>query len=153
MLRVHIANRQQVVPIDRGFVRQLVRAAAPGEWGQAAVSVAIVDDAQIARLNQEFLGAPGPTDVLAFPLGDDDTTDSPTIGEVVVSAERAAAEAASRRLRPEEELALYVVHGVLHLAGHDDHDAKGRRAMRARESEVLARFGMRRDAPGRSKVS
>jgi len=144
MLNVAIADRQSALKLNRALIRKLARAAGPEHWSHSAVSIAVVDDAAITDLNSRYLGKARPTDVLAFPLDDVDASDRPLIGEVVVSAERAAEEAAARGLRPEEELALYVVHGILHLCGYDDHDAAGRRAMRAREAEILAAFGLRR---------
>ncbi len=94
------------------------------------LSIAIVDDAAIAGLNQRFLGHAGPTDVIAFPLGDG-------LGEIIVNAERACAVARRFCRRPDDELALYLVHGLLHFAGHDDRTPAQRRAMRAAERRVL----------------
>ena len=146
MLHVAFSNRQRLLKPDRPLLRRLCRAAAPEEWDGCELAVTLVDDAEIAEMNWGFLGEDGPTDVLAFPLEGPDGSERPVVGEVVVSAERALAEAAARGLEPREELALYVVHGVLHLAGHDDHDAGQRARMQEREREVLAAEGLRRDA-------
>lgn len=146
MLKVSFADRQNSIQPDRLLLRRLCRAAAPAEWKGCELSVAFVDDAEIAAMNREFLGEDGPTDVLAFPLGGPDGSDRHVVGEVVVSAERAKVEAEARGLQPCEELALYVVHGVLHLAGFDDHDPKAKREMRDREREMLAKENLRRDA-------
>jgi len=141
MVDVSITNRQNILPVDRRRIRELVRASAPEEWVNAALSVVLVADEEIRALNARFLKRAQATDVLAFPLDGPDASDRPMVGEVVVSAERAVEEAERREVRPEVELALYVVHGVLHLAGFDDHSPENRRAMRAREAEILARFG------------
>jgi probable rRNA maturation factor len=97
------------------------------------LSIALVDDATIAALNQQFLNHAGPTDVISFDLGDD-------LGEIIVSAERAVIVARRHRLPPHAELALYLVHGLLHLAGLDDRTPAQRRSMRRAEKLVLGRL-------------
>lgn len=146
MLKVSFTNEQDALKPDKPLLRRLCRAAAPEAWRDCELSVVLVTDARIAEINGQFLGEPRPTDVLAFPLDGPDGSDRPLAGEVVVSAERAKAEAEARGLSPGEELALYVVHGVLHLAGYDDHDPASRRGMRKREAEILAAECLRRDA-------
>lgn len=94
------------------------------------LSVALVDDNAIAAINQQFLNHTGPTDVISFDLGDG-------LGEIVVSAERAVIVAKQLRCSPSDELALYLVHGLLHLAGLDDRTPAQRRAMRAAERRCL----------------
>jgi len=94
------------------------------------LSVAIVDDDAIAAINQQFLNHAGPTDVISFDLGDG-------LSEIIVSAERAVIVARQLRRPPAAELALYLVHGLLHLAGLDDRTRTQRRAMRAAERRVL----------------
>ena len=94
------------------------------------LSVALVDDATIATVNWQFLRHTGPTDVISFDLGEG-------LVEIVVSAERAVIVARKLRRRPHDELALYLVHGLLHLAGYDDHTPAQRRAMRAAENCCL----------------
>ena len=97
------------------------------------LSIALVDDAAIAAINQQFLHHAGPTDVISFNLGDG-------LGEIVVSAERAVIVARQLRRPPAAELALYLVHGLLHIAGYDDHTPAQRRAMRTAERRVLRQF-------------
>jgi probable rRNA maturation factor len=120
-------------------VGEAVRAAlAHGGRADAAVSVVFVTDAELARLHAEHLGDPSPTDVMAFDLG---TAGGGPAGEVYVSVERARAVARARDLAPELELALYVVHGVLHLCGFDDRSGPDRARMRRAERTVLASIG------------
>jgi probable rRNA maturation factor len=97
-----------------------------------------VSDAELARLHAEHLDDPSPTDVMAFDLGEEGGGPA---GEVYVSVERARAVARERELAPEAELLLYVVHGCLHLCGHDDHEPRARARMRAAERAVLTRLG------------
>jgi probable rRNA maturation factor len=106
----------------------------------AVLEVALVDDATIARLNRRFLRHRGPTDVITFPSGDADT-----LGEVVISVDRARVQARryGHALRP--EVALLLVHGILHLRGFDDYRPRDRATMQARADAILARtIGRRR---------
>jgi probable rRNA maturation factor len=95
---------------------------------------AVVSDAAIRDLNRRSLGHDWTTDVLSFPMGDEEGC---LRGEVVLSADTARQEAARRNVDPYHELMLYAVHGVLHLLGHDDHAPRERRRMRRAEREVL----------------
>lgn len=108
-----------------------------------AISVAIVDDATIHRLNAQFLQHDEATDVLSFVL---ERRPGYLEGEVVASGDTAARTAARMGWPADDELLLYVVHGVLHLVGYDDLDEGPRQAMRRRETEVLAQLGL--TAPG-----
>ena len=94
------------------------------------MTVALVDDRTMARLHEQFLGKKGPTDVLSFPDG-----------EIVVSGDTALREARSRGVEPLHELVLYVVHGALHLDGHDDRKPKDRSRMRDAERRILRKLG------------
>ncbi len=101
-------------------------------------------------LHRAHLGIDAPTDVLAFDLRDDPA--APAVeGEVVVSGETAARQAPRFGVTPARELLRYVAHGVLHLVGHDDHDAAGRRRMRRAENRVLARIRLARRGGGSSR--
>ena len=112
---------------------------------RASISIALVDDATIQRVNRRHLGHDWPTDVISFPLSEPGRPD--LAGELVVSAEMAAATARRGGVDPWAELALYVVHGLLHLCGYDDRAAADVDAMRRRESEILAREGLTNTFP------
>jgi probable rRNA maturation factor len=138
--KIDIANQQKLLPVDRSRLRAVVRAILAEEFaGKATISVAIVDDEAIAKLNEEFLGHEGPADVLSFVL---EKTDDQLDGEVVVSAETAQRVAPRFGWSPWEELLLYVIHGTLHLIGYDDATPKQRASMRRRETDFLARFSI-----------
>ncbi len=125
--------------LSEAEVRTVVEAAlAHGGRPELAVAVVFVSDAELAQLHAAHLGDPSPTDVMAFDLGADGGGAG---GELYVSVERARAEARQRDLPPERELALYVVHGCLHLCGHDDHRPGPRARMRDAERVVLTRLG------------
>ena len=109
--------------------------------GKTTISVAVVDDAAISKLNEEFLRPPGPTDVLSFLL---ERGDEFLDGEVVVSAETALRMAPRYGWSAGEELLLYVIHGTLHLAGYDDATPQQRAMMRSRESEIWPVWASRR---------
>ncbi len=108
---------------------------------RGTVSVAVVDDEEIRKIHREFLGVDEATDVLSFRLDSAcPGTHDDTLGEIVVSAETALREARKRGLPPERELALYAIHGALHLVGWDDLTAKDRRQMRLMERKYLSRL-------------
>jgi probable rRNA maturation factor len=98
---------------------------------QATLSVAIVSDAIIAKLNARYHNTPGPTDILSFDYGEGQ-------GELIISVEHAVAQANRFRTTPARELVLYVVHGILHLHGYNDHKLPDRRRMRAAERRLMA---------------
>ena len=109
-----------------------------GERGALGLSVVFVDDAALSALHGRFLGDESPTDVMSFDLGED--TPGPG-GELYVSVERAVARAEERQVPLGRELALYVVHGALHLCGYDDHEPADRAVMRGAEAKVMSTLG------------
>jgi probable rRNA maturation factor len=119
---------------------RLARHLAQRRGGPVAVTLALLSDAEIATLHRRFLGKRGPTDVLSFPLSA--PWERTLVGEVAVGVETARREAASRGHAPYHELMLYVAHGLLHLAGHDDATAAGRARMRQAEREALEAAGL-----------
>jgi probable rRNA maturation factor len=106
------------------------------------LSVAFLTDKALAGIHEQFMDDPTPTDVITFP-----SEDETLAGEICVSVDRAAAEAAQRRQPFARELTLYLVHGWLHLAGLDDLTAKGRQAMRLSERRLLAAVARTRAQP------
>lgn len=110
------------------------------------LTLLLVDDATIAELNREHLGGDGPTDVLAFPI------DTPTeaggevpavLGDVVLCpavARRQAEQSADGPADPAAEMDMLLVHGILHLLGHDHAEEGERSAMFHRTDELLAEF-------------
>jgi probable rRNA maturation factor len=141
MGRVSIASPQEAVAIDRRRLREIVQAVLDGEGeADAEISLAFVDNPTIHRLNQRYLQHDEPTDVLSFPLSEPGT--KRLAGELVIGAEVARDQAAARGHDVQAELALYVIHGLLHLCGHDDHTPAAVRAMRQRERHYLALLGL-----------
>jgi probable rRNA maturation factor len=97
------------------------------------ISIAFLTDDALARIHAEFLGDASPTDVITFPA---DPT-SGLAGEICVSVDQAAMQAARRGIAFARELTLYLVHGWLHLCGYDDHSETDRRTMRRMERRLL----------------
>jgi probable rRNA maturation factor len=140
---LEIDVRQRLIRLARARIERAVaaaRALKPRRTG--ALSIALVDDRAIRRLHRDHMGLDSATDVLAFPL---DGSPGGLLGEVVASAETARREAAARGLAPADELLLYVVHGLLHLLGFDDHAPAKRRRMRAAERRALRAAGVSRN--------
>jgi probable rRNA maturation factor len=108
--------------------------------------VTVVGDRQIRRLHGRYLGVRRATDVLAFNL--EGPGPSRLLGEVVISADTAARQAARLGLTLALEMDLLLVHGVLHLVGYDDHDPREARLMHEREYQILSR-SRRRPPPAR----
>jgi len=143
---VLISDSQAAIELDAESVRALVAFVleAEGAPEPIEVSVAIVDDAAIAALNARHLDRAEPTDVLAFPMDEAPAGGPPSpagalLGDVVVSSERAVAYCREHGGNPVEEVALYLVHGLLHLLGYEDVAAPERARMRARERALLQR--------------
>jgi probable rRNA maturation factor len=139
-MRVQICNRQKSLELPAEQVRRLLRTGLEQEGADAELSVALVEEQEMKRLNRRFTAREGSTDVLAFPYG---VEDGVLHGEIVVNADRAIREAAERPHDAEDELLLYVAHGLLHLLGYGDHEAEERETMRRREAEMLAAVGRR----------
>ena len=105
------------------------------------LSVAIVGDRKMAELHETYMGIAGPTDVLTFEL-DHDARGRVTAGEVVVCVPHAARLARAARVPLRDELLLYALHGMLHLAGFDDRTGRDFAAMHQREDDILQRLGV-----------
>ena len=138
-----VDDRQRRVPVPlRALTRAAARALrAMGREG-GGVDIAIVDDAEIRRLNRVFRGVARRTDVLAFPL---EVADAPgaLVGQIVISAETARRQARRLGVPLALELELLVTHGILHLVGYDDRDPTEAHLMHRREREILSSTGAR----------
>ncbi len=141
MPKISIASPQEMIPLDRGRLREVARTVLAGEGiKDYEISLAFVDNPTIHRLNKQFLDHDEPTDVLSFPLSDPGA--KKLAGELVIGVEVAREQAAARAHDVHAELALYTIHGLLHLCGHDDKSAQTTKAMRARERHYLAELGL-----------
>ena len=125
---------------EDGFRQRAGAVLAAASATEAELSVALVDDATIARLNQAYRGKSGPTDVLSFSLveGDHGEHRGAMLGDVVIAMPTAARQARELGHDLDEELLRLLIHGVLHLLGFDHEEEEEARAMEAREREVRA---------------
>jgi probable rRNA maturation factor len=158
---VFAADEQSAAPVALERWSALARSVleSRGIKGEAEVSLLFVDEDAIAALNERFLDRPGPTDVLAFPVEDDplppgrfpdmggtgpgsDVADEPPLllGDVVVCPAVAERNAKERAIAYDDEIALLVVHGLLHLLGMDHVIDAEAEAMEALERTLLAAF-------------
>lgn len=113
--------------------RGLVRKALP-----AVIEASLVDDETIARVHLEFMDVPGPTDVITFPYGD--------LGEILISVETAARQAREYERETSQEVSLYLIHGILHLAGYDDQEDEEAVEMARLQEELLTQYGKGMDS-------
>jgi probable rRNA maturation factor len=165
-IAVFVADEQTAHPVDN--IRWVLLAhnvlEAEGVGGDAELSVLFVDEESIADLNKRFLGKEGPTDVLAFPIDEEppesgrspdsggsgpgylptEPADLPLLlGDVVICPAVAQRNAPHHAGTYDDELALLLVHGILHLMGRDHGDDEEAEAMEARERDLLERFHKR----------
>ena len=107
------------------------------------LSIILTNDARLHELNLNYLGVDAPTDVLSFPASETDPeTGAPYIGDILISVPRARAQAEAAGHPLESEVQLLVVHGVLHLLGHDHAEAKEKDRMCKAQAEILAQLGL-----------
>lgn len=139
--------------VDLGRWQQLAESALLTEGASGELTLTFIDRDDIAELNAEHMGKTGPTDVLSFPLDDEPmiTPDGEVIpallGDVVLSPAVAGGQFADHAGSYEDELALLVVHGVLHILGHDHGEPAEAATMRSRELALLTEHHWRGSAP------
>lgn len=151
--KIYITNDQKKLPFPpplRQLVRQAVREALAREEfdAPAEVSVTLVDNEAIHALNREYRKVDRPTDVLSFPMFDEDFEDGERVvlGDIVLSLEKAASQAEEYGHSLEREVAFLVVHSVLHLLGYDHEEGRAAESeMFARQEAVLSAMGLARN--------
>ena len=133
---IHIINRQRRFPIDRAAVKALITRVLEGECcgKECRLSVCFVADAAMQRLNARFHHRDEPTDVVAFVLSSDKAM---LFADIVVSTDTACRQARRYRSTAERETRLYVVHGLLHLLGYNDHTRRQRSCMQRVQRKYL----------------
>lgn len=130
--------------VSAGALGELERAAAwvlraEGVAGDAQISVALVRDETIARLNTDYLAHVGPTDVISFPM---ESVGNRVVGDIYVGVEQAARQAAELGVEAGAELLRLTIHGILHVLGWDHPEEEGREdsPMFRRQEELLSEF-------------
>jgi probable rRNA maturation factor len=142
-LIVEVVNRQRKLPLDcdgwRDFTAKALRVVPAGGAG---ATVAFVSDRVMRGLNRRWRGKTGTTDVLSFPSGQEEFErgEGLSLGDVVISVEQAARQAAEHGLDFEGEVAQLILHGLLHLCGYDHQTDGGE--MNALELRLRRRLGI-----------
>ncbi len=146
--KVYITNQQHTVKVPSGLrilIRRSCHAVLEAEKfeGPAEISVTFVDNAEIQRLNKQYRNKDAATDVLSFPLGENNEYDinqetgAAMLGDIVISMERAMEQAQLYGHSLQREVAFLTVHSMFHLLGYD-HENGGMEAVRMREKEETA---------------
>jgi len=138
-----VVNLQRKVSIDtanfRSFSESLFRSIE--EVGGRSAAVAFISDRRMKELNKLFRGKDSTTDVLSFPHEPDEfDPDKTNLGDIVISAEQAARQAAENGLSIENEIKQLILHGLLHLCGYDHETDNGE--MNTRELELRDKLGI-----------
>jgi probable rRNA maturation factor len=140
---IEVINRQRTLPIDcerwQSFAARALKVVLANGAG---VTVAFVSDRAMRELNRRWRGKRGTTDVLSFPSAQDDfeKLEGFTLGDVVISVEQAARQAAEHGLEFDEEVAQLILHGLLHLSGYDHETDEGE--MNRLELRLRRRLGI-----------
>ena len=139
-MEIQLLNDQSLARIDTKAIRRKIRIILRDlGYPEAELSIVLIDDQKMARLNETFRGRPNATNVLAFPQREGEFGDlNPNLlGDVVVSVETAAREAETAGLCLEEVIDRLIVHGILHLIGYDHQAAETDAAAMEAESRRL----------------
>lgn len=136
------------VTVDTGRWQRLAFDVLSDHGVAGELTLTFIDRDDIADLNAEHMDKAGPTDVLSFPMDDEPVDGVPTLlGDVVISPAVASEQFGEHAGTLDDELALLVVHGVLHVLGHDHVEPDETAVMRARELDLLERFHWLAGAP------
>ena len=139
-MKLEIINLQEFYPIDKKRIRKLVKSILEIEKKDAELNIVFIDNKRIKEINKTFLGHNCPTDVLSFAYKEPSSKNNIT-GEIVISVEMAAKLAQKHGYAVEGEIALYLVHGLLHLFGYNDKLKRDAKKMHEREGELLSNLG------------
>ncbi len=145
MLTIWLRNEQKVCPLTfsvRRTIKKSIRGAFRmlGNGERKAVSVLVCDNAAIRELNAQWRGIDRETDVLSFPMEDDERI----LGDIVLSLEKAYEQAEAYGHSPAREIGFLTVHSMLHLYGYDHIEEEDRIEMRAMEEKILTGLGLMR---------
>lgn len=132
-VKIHIYNCQKDAPIYKRDVRAIVQAVLKHEKSaHSEVSIYFVSSRKICQLHAQFFNDATLTDCISFPIDQDH------LGEIFVCPKTALQYAEQKKLDPYQEIALYVIHGLLHCLGYDDLQPSEKRAMRKKEKSCMA---------------
>ena len=139
-MKIQIDDRQESIKVNSAMTRRMARRTLTSEGRpDAEVSILFIGEEEMRSMNKQYLGKNVPTDVLAFRMADGEHPEiNPSLlGDVIVSADEALIQAQARNICVNDELALYVVHGILHLLGYDDRQPAEASIMRRKQQEIL----------------
>ncbi len=139
-LEVQRVAKRADLPADEALQRWAEAALAPG-LDQGELVIRLVDEEESQALNREYRSKDRPTNVLSFPFEAPVVAESDLLGDLVICATVVVAEAAAQNKPLEAHWAHMVVHGVLHLQGHDHQNEREAEEMERLETEVLATLG------------
>ena len=136
MIIVKLTNQQKIKRINlKQLDKYLKKILVFLNVASESLSILLCDNTLIKKLNKKYLKKSSVTDVIAFPLTDDLEPDY--LGEVVVSVEEAVKVAKKLGCKWQDELRLYLIHGILHLVGYDDHTKVKRAHMEKEQERIL----------------
>lgn len=140
---IHYRNEVKRSGVDARALKHTLRSlmTAVGQ-ADAAISVTLVDDAAIQEINRDHRGKDKPTDVLSFPLEPEPFAQEKLLGDIVISIDTAKRQAANYDAPLQREIYRLLIHGLLHVLGHDHEEAKERAKMEAEERRLSAAIDM-----------
>ncbi|MBM4324939.1 MAG: rRNA maturation RNase YbeY [Deltaproteobacteria bacterium] len=140
-MKIWIRNQQKPIPLDLKKIRRVVqKTLANLGLPEAELSLLLVDDRQIRKLNHRFLGRDKPTNVLAFSMreGEYSSLHPHLLGDLVISIETAKRQSKQSGLNEMEMLTLLLIHGILHLLGYEHEGSKkDAREMTLKQKELF----------------
>ncbi len=137
-MKISFQNRQKKVPLSTGKIKNLVLKVLKGQGVKKSgwINICFVDNPQIKKFNAKFLKTNASTDVLAFNLSNKKDKDV-ILADIMISTQMALKQARYFKTTLNHELSLYVVHGILHILGFNDHTPAQIKLMRKKESQYV----------------
>ncbi len=140
---IHVESRELTLPFAKGLIEKAGMAALAQKSKNGELTVVLTGDGELRKLNREYLGIDAPTDVLSFPSSEiDPETRASYLGDVLISLQRAEAQAKAAGHPLEAEVQLLVIHGVLHLLGYDHARPEDKRRMWSAQAKALEQLGL-----------
>lgn len=144
--RIDVTSMVRTLPLSPKKIDRIVQTVLAGQKiRRAEISVAVVGDKRMADFAQQYVHKRYRTDVFSFDLGQ--STSSQLLGQLIVNSQLARDKARQFKADAGAELALYIVHGLLHLCGYDDHSTADAVAMHKQTHKYLLKLGFRHIPP------
>ena len=142
-IRIDIANRQSSHKFDRNIIKKLIKSVFKNVYQdvlECRVSLVLIDKKEMASLNKEYLHHQGATDVISFLYWNKNSLPGDLFGEVIVCPEVAYEKHKTYHKSPQEELYVYIIHGLLHLMGYNDKIKVDRDKINIKQNLLLKQF-------------